>query len=258
MVSKFISPTKENTKSGKNKYKKDALEPVDYEFEFKVDPKFKTELCKTFSDTGFCAYGNKCRFAHGKDELFDRMASHPKYRKSDCLTFHTEGFCNYGPRCHFRHNESISYDKVTRSYFYWKLQAAPVSNSHNYKRLPIFEACTKTQKMQVPHSDSKFELTNQNYQKNLIFYTGYINHLKRQIDINLLKSNSFLPARASQNSHSAFAPRSMLFSDRKSNGSVYSTSPLSVSPVSPEDSIMSSKNVSRKLNFNELNVEFSL
>ena len=36
-----------------------------------IDPKYKTELCKTFSDTGICPYGDKCRFAHGKEELFN-------------------------------------------------------------------------------------------------------------------------------------------------------------------------------------------
>lgn len=27
--------------------------------------KYKTELCKTFSEKGYCPYGRKCRFAHG-------------------------------------------------------------------------------------------------------------------------------------------------------------------------------------------------
>ena len=39
------------------------------EEEHKKDPKYKTELCKTFSETGKCPYGFKCRFAHGKEEL---------------------------------------------------------------------------------------------------------------------------------------------------------------------------------------------
>ena len=37
------------------------------------DPKYKTELCKKFSDTGTCPYGSKCRFAHGKGELISKM-----------------------------------------------------------------------------------------------------------------------------------------------------------------------------------------
>jgi hypothetical protein len=30
---------------------------------------FKTALCKRFSETGYCAYGDECGFAHGEGEL---------------------------------------------------------------------------------------------------------------------------------------------------------------------------------------------
>lgn len=30
---------------------------------------FKTALCKSFKQTGFCVFGNSCRFAHGEEEL---------------------------------------------------------------------------------------------------------------------------------------------------------------------------------------------
>lgn len=33
------------------------------------DPKYKTELCKTYISEGFCKYKNKCRFAHGVKDL---------------------------------------------------------------------------------------------------------------------------------------------------------------------------------------------
>lgn len=29
--------------------------------------KYKTELCRTFEEKGACPYGQKCRFAHGKN-----------------------------------------------------------------------------------------------------------------------------------------------------------------------------------------------
>ena len=45
------------------------LPKVYIENEQKKDPKYKTELCKTFSEKGKCPYGYKCRFAHGKEEL---------------------------------------------------------------------------------------------------------------------------------------------------------------------------------------------
>lgn len=29
--------------------------------------KYKTEMCKNFSETGFCPYRDKCQFAHGEE-----------------------------------------------------------------------------------------------------------------------------------------------------------------------------------------------
>jgi hypothetical protein len=113
----YISPclTSANTSSSslnalnetkiKLKLKKDALEHVDYLKEYQSDPKYKTELCKSFSETGFCAYGNKCRFAHGRQELFDKLVNCKKYKQKECLSFFKNQYCCYGSRCHFKHEE---------------------------------------------------------------------------------------------------------------------------------------------------------
>ncbi|XP_030008866.1 mRNA decay activator protein ZFP36L1 isoform X2 [Sphaeramia orbicularis] len=65
--------------------------------------RYKTELCRSFTENGLCKYGGKCQFAHGPDELRD-LSRHPKYKTEPCRTFHTIGFCPYGIRCHFVHN----------------------------------------------------------------------------------------------------------------------------------------------------------
>ncbi|CAK6970390.1 mRNA decay activator protein ZFP36L1 [Scomber scombrus] len=65
--------------------------------------RYKTELCRSFTENGLCKYGGKCQFAHGHDELRD-LSRHPKYKTEPCRTFHTIGFCPYGIRCHFVHN----------------------------------------------------------------------------------------------------------------------------------------------------------
>ncbi|KAG9264849.1 mRNA decay activator protein ZFP36L1-like isoform X1 [Astyanax mexicanus] len=65
--------------------------------------RYKTELCRTFSERGVCKYGSKCQFAHGHDELRG-INRHPKYKTEPCRTFHSIGFCPYGIRCHFVHN----------------------------------------------------------------------------------------------------------------------------------------------------------
>uniref|UniRef100_UPI003AAAB9CF mRNA decay activator protein ZFP36 n=1 Tax=Centroberyx gerrardi TaxID=166262 RepID=UPI003AAAB9CF len=65
--------------------------------------RYKTELCRSFAESGICKYGGKCQFAHGGEELRD-LNRHPKYKTEPCRTFHTIGFCPYGIRCHFVHN----------------------------------------------------------------------------------------------------------------------------------------------------------
>jgi len=63
---------------------------------------YKTELCRSFEETGNCRYGAKCQFAHGKAEL-RQLLRHPKYKTEVCKTFHTIGTCPYGNRCRFIH-----------------------------------------------------------------------------------------------------------------------------------------------------------
>ena len=74
------------------------------EYEKIRDPKYKTELCKKFEETGKCPYGFKCRFAHGKEELNSKNTGN-NYKKKSCKTFLENGFCPYGSRCSFRHDE---------------------------------------------------------------------------------------------------------------------------------------------------------
>jgi len=68
---------------------------------------YKTELCRSFEDTGLCRYGKKCQFAHSKKEL-RVLARHPKYKTDMCKSYHSTGFCPYGTRCHFIHDAEDS------------------------------------------------------------------------------------------------------------------------------------------------------
>ncbi|OCT66333.1 hypothetical protein XELAEV_18042589mg [Xenopus laevis] len=88
-----------------------------------LSPRYKTELCRTYSETGTCKYGAKCQFAHGKIELREQNR-HPKYKTELCHKFYLYGECPYGPRCNFIHHpreqgtsqhmlrQSISYSGV--------------------------------------------------------------------------------------------------------------------------------------------------
>lgn len=73
--------------------------------------RYKTELCRQYSENGQCKYGDKCQFAHGFAELKD-VKRHPKYKTDFCKTFYSKGFCPYGPRCHFIHDLSENVPQV--------------------------------------------------------------------------------------------------------------------------------------------------
>ena len=48
--------------------------------------RYKTELCRPFSEHGTCKYGEKCQFAHGQAELRS-VTRHPKYKTDLCKTY---------------------------------------------------------------------------------------------------------------------------------------------------------------------------
>lgn len=66
--------------------------------------RYKTELCRSFSENGVCRYGDKCQFAHGIMDL-RQTSRHPRYKTELCKAYHMSGFCPYGARCNFIHND---------------------------------------------------------------------------------------------------------------------------------------------------------
>lgn len=99
----------------KGSLKKKSNEKVDVLYERLLDPKYKTEICRKFEESRFCPYGNKCRFAHGKEELFSRTEAN--YKKKKCKSFHNQVsyFCVYGSRCLFQHSCSI--EEIDQAWF---------------------------------------------------------------------------------------------------------------------------------------------
>ena len=101
------------------------------EEEHKKDPKYKTELCQKYMETGECPYGIKCRFAHGKNELISKNIG-INYKKNLCKSFSKFGFCPYGTRCNFLHNEKK--DFYLPYYYYITF----IDFIHLNYRLPVF------------------------------------------------------------------------------------------------------------------------
>lgn len=85
------------------------------------DIKYKTELCRTWIEQNFCPYMEKCRFAHGKTDLHDKIIFGKNYKQKDCKSFHTKGYCPYGPRCLFRH-DGRNFTELNRPFYRFILE----------------------------------------------------------------------------------------------------------------------------------------
>lgn len=71
---------------------------------------YKTEICRSYEENGYCRYNEKCQFAHSLDEL-RKIDKHPRYKTEICKTYWEEGTCPYGKRCCFIHKENIVKDQ---------------------------------------------------------------------------------------------------------------------------------------------------
>lgn len=76
----------------------------DIEDELGHQDRYKTELCRSWHESGACRYGSKCQFAHGTHELRPVMR-HPKYKTEPCRSWVETRTCPYGRRCRFIHSD---------------------------------------------------------------------------------------------------------------------------------------------------------
>jgi hypothetical protein len=180
-----ILPTNDKQKL---KLKKNANEYVDVNNEKKNDPKYKTELCRSWSENGFCVYGNKCRFAHGKHEMFEKPINLTKYRQKDCNSFKENGFCMYGSRCNFKH-DNRKLEDIERSYYLFllsqhkecennlnmnKMHFPSKFNSTKQKRLRIFNSiAAENNTVQVASPYLNYDVTAENGQKSMLNYSCF-------------------------------------------------------------------------------------
>ena len=145
------------------------------EDKFNPSEKYKTELCEKFQSTGFCPYGNKCRFAHGKEELITKIQN-VNYKKEKCKSFYEKGYCPYGIRCNFQHDER-KFKDLNFSYFYFRIYLLKYfgflksSNKYNEKakiilnkRLNVFKSLCRNYSF---HDNIKNQNNNDMYNSDL-------------------------------------------------------------------------------------------
>ena len=83
--------------------------------------RYKTILCKHFDSPQGCSYGEKCQFAHGRNELrfpndnnmpsFNNKINNNKknsfnYKIAKCKNWEQDGTCKYGIHCTFAHGDN--------------------------------------------------------------------------------------------------------------------------------------------------------
>ena len=139
-TSEECSPQNKITKKSfqhNNKNKKNKIPFKGEAKDFKI--KYKTELCKYYEINGYCKYGDKCAYAHGKDNLRSKVTNTTAYRTRKCSQFFEQGYCPYGNRCQFAHqlksniinnpyDKGMSYGKILET-------ISKLENVENIKKL---------------------------------------------------------------------------------------------------------------------------
>ena len=180
------------------------------EAENKLDPKYKTELCKKFQSTGKCPYGYKCRFAHGKEELISKTQG-KNYKKRLCKSFYEKGYCPYGSRCNFQHFQK-SLSEINISYYYFQLFLFKKYfnySSENFlhsigsnlvnDRLPVFKSITQNLSENKKIKSGKFDSSKDDlyeikcerkFSQSTVSNTSYEEDKKGCINFNEINSNN--------------------------------------------------------------------
>ena len=151
--------------------------------------KYKTEMCKNWELFQQCKYGNKCRFAHGKDELLEKnLPNKQKYKTKDCLSFSTTGVCPYGQRCLFQHDESkVKIEIVKEKGLYESLLGFSQGGDHSIfgrKKLQVFTKVSKN----ITDSE-RLDEENDNDNEELSYY---LKIFARNADLNKICSRQIL------------------------------------------------------------------
>ena len=98
------TPVKTNNNNNNNK-PRERIPREEKDDHLTANDLYKTELCRSWIETGECRYNDKCQFAHGHTDSYATRRRHPKYKTQVCRTYTTTGQCPYGNRCRFIHEK---------------------------------------------------------------------------------------------------------------------------------------------------------
>lgn len=78
--------------------------------------KFRTEMCKNFEQSGHCPFGDRCSFAHSKNQIMVRTDLPVNYKTKLCRKYQLNGSCPYGSRCQFKHGVNDHFARPGRKF----------------------------------------------------------------------------------------------------------------------------------------------
>ena len=154
------------------------------------ETKFKTEMCKNWQTKGFCNYGEKCKFAHGKNELNKKdFVNKNLYKSKPCNSFHTLFCCPYGLRCLFIHHNRSQDQIMGKSFYRRKLNSLDFERKI-CKRLSFFQKNMETNEIeiedQVEKKDFVKKTENENNFDEIIIEKMWDNIFENETDENFL------------------------------------------------------------------------
>lgn len=136
--------------------------------------KYRTELCKFYEINGQCKFGDNCIFAHGKENLREKVLTKSGYKKRACINFFEHGFCMYGNRCQFSHEVKQRHNKYINNFsyknFFKEISKGNFDSNIVYEikekpRLNIFLKISKTKTKEKNKKKNQYSKRNKNKNK---------------------------------------------------------------------------------------------
>ncbi len=146
--------------------KKEAPSPNEKEGQTEGTLKYRTELCKFYEINGQCKFGDKCIFAHGKENLREKVLNKSGYKKRACINFFEHGFCMYGNRCQFSHEvkdshcNKFSYKKLLKDINKGSLNSDIIEEVKEKPILSVFKQIHKSNKEKGKKINTDYDYIN--------------------------------------------------------------------------------------------------